>query len=388
MNPVWLLMLGISIVGSNSLVLSPIATDVAASLPRSSATDVMFASAVYGAATAISALTLAPKADQIGLRRALFLALVGLCFAMAICASATALLVLIVGQALAGLAAGLALPAIYGLAAEIAPTGRESETLGKVLTGWTLSLVAGVSLSAILTDYLHWRIVFVILGGTGLILLVALRRSEITETQPNGEATSPLEAIRITGLPPILFFVACYMAAFYGLYAYLGTHLTQALGIGTGIAGLAALSYGVGFGIVAPLDRLIDRYGATKSAPIVFATLLFAYIGLSALAPFGMALIAFCFAWGAANHLGLNILVGQLTALSPGQRATILGLYSAVTYAAMFVGTTVFKMVFEEFGFATIALLSAACIAPATLGAVRRHYRLAKTDIRQNAENG
>ena len=128
MNPVWLLMLGISIVGSNSLVLSPIATDVAASLPSSSATEVMFASAVYGAATAISALTLAPKADQIGLRRALTLALVGLCFAMAICASATALWGLIVGQALAGLAAGLALPAIYGLTAEIAPKGRQSET--------------------------------------------------------------------------------------------------------------------------------------------------------------------------------------------------------------------------------------------------------------------
>jgi len=106
------------------------------------------------------------------------------------------------------------------------------------------------------------------------------------------------------------------------------------------------------------------------------------------LAPFGMALIVFCFMWGAANHLGLNILVGQLTALSPGQRATILGLYSAVTYAAMFVGTTVFKVVFEAYDFSVIALLSAACIAPATLGAVRRQYRLAKADVRQNAENG
>lgn len=209
MNPVWLLMLGISIVGSNSLVLSPIATDVAVSLPRSSATDVMFASAVYGAATAISALTLAPKADQIGLRRALFFALIGLCLTMAVCASATVLWVLIVGQALAGLAAGLALPAIYGLAAEIAPKGHESETLGKVLTGWTLSLVAGVSLSAVLTDFLHWRIVFVILGATGLILLIALRQAEISETRPTEKATSPLEAIRITGLPPILFAVAC-----------------------------------------------------------------------------------------------------------------------------------------------------------------------------------
>ncbi|MEL6511122.1 MAG: MFS transporter [Pseudomonadota bacterium] len=388
MNPVWLLMLGISIVGSNSLVLSPIATDVAVSLPRSSATDVMFASAVYGAATAISALTLAPKADQIGLRRALFFALIGLCLAMAICASSTVLWVLIVGQALAGLAAGLALPAIYGLAAEIAPKGHESETLGNVLTGWTLSLVTGVSLSAVLTDFLHWRIVFVVLGSTGLILLIALRQAEISETRPTEKATSPLEAIRITGLPPILFAVACYMAAFYGLYAYLGTHLTQALGIATGIAGLAALSYGVGFGVVAPLDRFIDQHGATKAAPVVFVTLLCVYVGLSLLAPFGMALIVFCFMWGAANHLGLNILVGQLTALSPGQRATILGLYSAVTYAAMFVGTTVFKVVFEAYDFSVIALLSAACIAPTTLGAVRRQHRLAKADVRQNAENG
>ncbi|MEM0930018.1 MAG: MFS transporter [Pseudomonadota bacterium] len=387
MNPVWLLMLGISIVGSNSLVLSPIATDVAASLPRGSATDVMFASAIYGAATAISALTLAPKADRIGLRRALTLALMGVCLAMAICASATVLWFLIVGQALAGLAAGLALPAVYGLAAEIAPKGRESEILGKVLTGWTLSLVAGVSLSAILTNVLHWRIVFVILGATGLGLLIALTRAEISETRPTGRATSPLEAIRIKGLPPILFAVACYMAAFYGLYAYLGTHLTQVLGIATGIAGLAALSYGVGFGVVAPLDRLIDRHGATKAAPVVFVALLCAYIGLSLLAPFGLALIVFCVVWGAANHLGLNILVGQLTGLSPEQRATILGLYSAVTYAAMFVGTTVFKVVFEAFGFSVIALLSAACIAPATLGAVRRHYRLAKTNVRQNEDN-
>ncbi len=387
MNHVWLLMLGIGIVGSNSLALSPIATDVATSFPGSSATDVMFASAIYGAATAISALALAPKADLIGLRRALILALVGLSFAMAICASAPALWVLISGQAMAGLAAGLALPAIYGLAAEIAPNGRESETLGKVLTGWTLSLIAGVSLSAVLTDLMHWRIVFSFLSAAGLCLLIALKRNDISETRPVGEATSPLQALRIEGLPPILFAVACYMAAFYGLYAYLGTHLTQGLGIATGLAGIAVLFYGVGFGIVAPLDRLIDKHGATKSAPIVFAALLCVYVGLSLLAPYGLALIAFCFVWGAANHLGLNILVGQLTALSPQQRATILGLNSAVTYAAMFVGTTAFKVVFESFGFSIIALLSAVCIAPAMIGAVWKQYRASEADVRRDVEN-
>ena len=381
-------MFGIGIVGSNALILSPIATAVAASFPLSSATDVMVASAIYGAGTAVSALILAPKADQIGLRCALFIALVGLSFGMAICASAPTLWVLIAGQAVAGLSAGLALPAIYGLAAEVAPAGRESETLGKVLTGWTLSLVAGVSLSAVLADIVHWRAVFVLLAVTSLLVLIALKRANISEPVPAGAPTSPLRALRIDGLPPILLAVACYMAAFYGLYAFVGTHLTEGLGIATSVAGLAALSYGVGFGVVAPLDRLIDRHGATKSAPIVFAALLGVYVGLSLLAPYGPALIAFCFGWGAANHLCLSILVGQLTALSPGQRATILGLYSAVTYAAMFAGTTAFKTVFETLGFSTIALLSAACIAPALAGAVRRRQLVAKPDIRRDAENG
>lgn len=388
MNPVWLLMFGIGIVGSNSLVLSPIASDVAASFAHASATDVMVASAIYGAATALSALLLAPKADQIGLRHALSGALVGLCLAMAISAAAPALWALIAGQALAGLAAGLALPAIYGLSAEIAPDGRGSETLGKVLTGWTLSLVAGVSFSAILADLLHWRAVYWLLGGASLLVLIGAKRADIPEPMVSGVSTSPLKALRIQGLPPLLFAVACYMAAFYGLYAFLGSHLTEGLGIATKVAGMAALSYGVGFGIVAPLDRLIDRHGATKSAPVVFTALLSIYIGLSMIAPFGWALIAFCFLWGAGNHLGLNLLVGQLTALSPQRRATILGLYSAVTYAAMFAGTAAFKPVFEFHGFEAISLLSAACILPALIGAIRKQVRAAKEDVSCDAENG
>jgi len=46
MNPVWLLMAAIGLVGSNGLVLSPIAGDVAGSFAGRSAADVMMASAV------------------------------------------------------------------------------------------------------------------------------------------------------------------------------------------------------------------------------------------------------------------------------------------------------------------------------------------------------
>lgn len=388
MNPIWLLMCAIGVVGSNSLVLSPIAGDVAGSFAGTSATDVMTASAVYGAGTALSALFLAPFADRMGLRRALFLALFGLALSLGASAASPVLLVLILAQGVAGLAAGLALPAIYGLAADLAPKGRESETLGKVLTGWTLSLVAGVSLSSMLADFLHWRAVFAILGMVSLLLILSLRRADIVERATSGETTSPLVALRIAGLPPILFGVACYMAAFYGLYAYLGTHLTETLALSTALAGVAALSYGVGFGVVAPLDRLIDRHGAPRAAPFVFGALLLVYLGLAMVSPLWLAVLVGCFAWGAINHLGLNLLVGQLTALSPDQRGTILGLYSAVTYAAMFLGTAAFKPVFEAYGFATVAVLSAVCIAPALFSAIRSGPQMSqKADVRCTAEN-
>ena len=372
MHPVWLLMSAIGVVGSNSLLLSPIARDVAASFADRTAAEVMIASALYGCGTAVSALILAPQADRFGLGRALLWALAGLALSLGISAAAPTIWALCLAQTAAGLCAGVALPAIYGLAADVASPGRESETLGKVLTGWTLSLVAGVSLSAILSDLTHWRAVYAALAVGAAGLIVAIGRTEIDLSRGSGTVASPFAALRVAGLSPLLASVVGYMAAFYGLYAYLGSHLTETVGFSTSVAGLAALSYGIGFGVVAPLDRLIDCHGAGRAAPVVFASLMAVYGGLAVLAASGEAIIAVCLLWGAANHLGLNILVGQLTALSNDRRGAILGLYSAATYGAMFVGTASFGVVYSAFGFPTIAALSAVCAAPCLAIAVHR----------------
>lgn len=376
MKPVWVLMSAIGVVGANSLVLSPIATDVAGAFDGRGASDVMVASAVYGAGTALSALFLAPQADRIGLRRALLWALTVLAIALVGSALAPSLEVLVVAQGLTGLGAGLALPAIYGLAADISPKGQESETLGKVLTGWTLSLVAGVSLSAVVADFVHWRAVFGVMAVASVALWVSVRRLTVTPKAAAEVSTSPLGAIRVAGVKPVLLAVAAFMGAFYGVYAFLGTHMTATLGYSTAFAGLATLSYGIGFGAVAPLDRLIDRFGAARAAPVVFGALTVVYLMMATVAGNGMAVLGVCLIWGAVNHLGLNIMVGQLSALSVSQRGAILGLYSATTYAAMFVGTAGFGRVYTAQGFEVIAVLSAVCILPAVIGALWRLRRV------------
>ena len=72
--------------------------------------------------------------------------------------------------------------------------------------------------------------------------------------------------------------------------------------------------------------------------------------------------------WGLANHFGLNVLVMRLTALDPSRRGTIMGLNSAVTYFAVFVGTTGFGPLYTGFGFAASAIVAAAADAGRRLG--------------------
>ena len=53
---------------------------------------------------------------------------------------------------------------------------------------------------------------------------------------------------------------------------------------------------------------------------------------------------------------GLNVLVTRLTALDPTRRGTIMGLNSAVTYLAVFAGTTGFGSIYTAYGFAACCL--------------------------------
>lgn len=368
---VFTLACAVAVIGANSLALSPIAGAVANSFSGEDAAGVMRAAAAYGLATALSALALAPSIDRIGQRVALVRALVALVVAMAVAALAPNLWVFGLAQALAGMAAGCALPAIYALSVRIARRGRESETLGMVLVGWTVSLVVGGSVAALVADAVHWRLVFAALSLLAGGVALGLRRSEGWPPRPPRIAAGrPLNALRLPGIVSSLLLVATYMTAFYGLYTYLGPHLTDRLGWSTASAGLAPVAYGLGFGAAAFADRLLDRWGTTPVAPFVFLGLALLYVAMAEAAADGMLVITICVAWGLANHAGVNLIISRLIALDPGQSGALMGLYSTVTYLSVFVGATVYQVLFRWVGFAGCAFASACCLAATVVLAV------------------
>ncbi|GFE80036.1 MFS transporter [Steroidobacter agaridevorans] len=361
----------VAVIGSNSLGLGPIAPEVARSL-GSTVPTVMMAAAAFGLGTAASALFLARHIDRIGSRRMLQIALALLAAALVLSALSPMVSVLIVSQLIAGIASGIALPAIYSSAAAIAPSGRESRTIGVVLTGWTLSMVVGVALSAVLADFVHWRAVFAAIAILALAAIAMLSISKYREVLATESAPLPLEALQIKGIKPLLIACGAFMAAFYGIYGYLGDYLHHGLGQPVSANGLAALVYGLGFGAATLLDNVVDRLGARRVMPAAFLATGVVYVSMALFGgSFTMLLIA-VFLWGLANHFGLNVLIMRLSAIDPARRGTIMGLNSAVTYLAGFVGTAAFAPLHTEFGFAVSTFVAAGLMVVAVLAAASR----------------
>ncbi len=364
---VFLLMCAVGVLGANVLMLSPIASAVAVSFPGAGAGDVLGAAAVYGLCTALSALTLAPLNDRFGADRALLVAYAALSLALLASGITPSLGGLVLAQGFAGVASGVALPAIHGLAAHVAPPGRAAQTMGIVLTGWTLSTVAGVSLAALATEIFGWRSVYICLGLLGLGLTGLLASAHLDA--PRGRVTSPLTALRVPGVGRALAMMGLLMLAFYGVYTFSGPQITERLGRSTAAAGLLPLLYGLGFGASAWLDHHIDRLGPERAAGSLYGGMIAVYLAIAAAAGEFRALLAMAFVWGVVQHLSLNLTVGRLTALDPAQRGAILGLNSTITYLAVFAGAAGGRPVFETAGFPALALIAAGLLVVVTLEA-------------------
>jgi len=352
-----ILLSAIGVIGANSLLLSPLVTAVGSDL-QVTAAQVMQAASAYGLGVAAAALLLAPLGDRFGSGRLLRAALVVLAFGLAASALAPNIYALIAAQSLCGLAAGAALPSIYTLAATIAPKGRESQTLGAVLTGWTVSLVLGVSAGAWLTDLIGWRAVYTALSlGTAALWLFSSRLRQLGAS--GSRATSPLTAFKVPGMARGLLATVLLMLSFYITYFFIGAHVTVVLGLSTTKAGLVPLFYGIGFGLAVMADPLLDRLGLARATTPVFLIISATYGSMITLAGEFHGLLMISVVWGVFQHLGLNLLVARLTALDPSQRGAIMGLYSTATYLCIFAVPTLGGLAYASWGLAGCLAISA-----------------------------
>ncbi|WAI81387.1 MULTISPECIES: MFS transporter [Achromobacter] len=369
------LMFAVSVVGSNGLALSPILTDVARSFSTSALT-ISTAISAYGAATAASAFFLAARIDRIGIRRSLLGAMLVLIAALILSATAPHWLVLTLAQALAGAAAGVILPAAYGSASLVAPVGQETRTLGRVIAGWSVSLVAGVPLSALISDAVGWRATYGTLALCATIALLGLRKLP----ERRAENPAPLRLSRLLAplsyrdVPVLLLACLAFSSAFYGVYAFLADHVRTLLALSAGKVGFIAFAYGAGFMLAGFAGApLIERLGPRRALPLALATIATVYLLLLPAAQALAAVLAIAVLWGAASQISLNLLVLLLSRARPDERGAVLGLNTCTTYLGASVGTAVAGTLYTHAGFEALGVCAAAVVGLAALGL---HWRL------------
>ena len=401
-NPVvWSLTVSVAIVGSNSLALGPIAPDIARDLQTDLA-SILQASAAFGGGTAVSAFFLAKYIDHVGIKAGLCTALLVLTLAFIGTAISMSAWHLVLAQFVAGIAAGVALPACYSGAAVIAPPEQSSRVLGIVLTGWTISLVMGVTLSTLIADSIHWRSVYALFAIVAASITFYNVVASLPGKPPAQNTISMLSAFAIKGVPSLLLQVACYMTAFYGVYNLVGDHVVSTLNYSLSTNALVALSYGIGFGLATLFDPVIDslipadgsenKVPATTTAqserpppPAPKMRITFKRSSITAMALMALALLYFTLAiasaslatliivtgvWGMLNHIGLNILIASLNATNTRHRGAVLGLYSGITYVCMSIGTVIFSSIYQWGDFWLLCLVGSALCLLGTLVAV------------------
>lgn len=76
-----------------------------------------------------------------------------------------------------------------------------------------------------------------------------------------------LALLRQRDVPQLLLICLAFMAAFHGVYAFIGEHVRATLDLPAGHAGLIVLTCGLGFGAAGLGDGWLDRLGPDRVFP-------------------------------------------------------------------------------------------------------------------------
>ncbi len=381
-TPLLLLMLSIAAVGIQALMLSPLLTDIAAGL-GTEAKEIGFAASAYGVGVAAAALLAAPQLGRWPKRGAIRIAFAVLAVSLFLCAFAWDWRVLAAAQLVAGLASGVIIPATYALTGDIAPPDRRSQDLGKVLFGWSIAMVAGVPLAALLSAVVGWRGTFVIVGLVAATMPFAgALLPRVSSFGTVGERVRYIDVLRLPGAWLGYVSTFAYMIAFYQTYTFIGDHVRQTHGAGAWLGGTISLAYGIGFGLGVVFDKWIDHKGPTRVLPLGLTLVGINYVVLPFAAERILTVALWPFFWGLANHFCMTALVSYMNTLSPRLRGTIMGLFSFTTYVSLGTAGAVYGPVYQAYGFYAVSFASAATVAVAAVIALPRSLSVSPGSLR------
>lgn len=353
--PVWLCWFAMVLDGFDLVVLGTvIPTLIATGDLGFDAVGATFAATISLVGVGLGALFIAPLADRFGRRRLLIGCVAGFSLFTLAIAFAPNVAVFSALRMLAGLGLGACLPAALAYMNDYAPAGTAAKSTTRTMTGYHVGAVATALLAIAIVP--NWRLMFIIGGVAGLVLLPFLwaklpesLTDERTGDPSSGTGTAPVARMRdLTHKPYPLIALGIGVASFMGLLLVYGlnTWLPQLMAaagypVSTGLTLLLVLNLGAVAGLFLA-GYLADKHGAKKVVLVWFGVSAVLLALLSIQIPSALLLNIAVFVTGVFVFSSQVLVYAWVSLLFPARlRGTALGFAAGVGRIGAIVGPAV-----------------------------------------------
>ena len=270
---------------------------------------------------------------------------------------------------LAGIGGAAIIPLAVAWLGDVIPYERRQPILARFASGQILGVVFGQAAGGVLGELVGWRGAMVLLGTAHIIAgaMIALEMRRLTVGVPTpGQARwreAARAAYRILQRPWSRILLGTTFlegVLMFGAFAYVGAHLHQRFGIGSGLVGVTIAAFGIGALVYAlTAGWLVRRFGQAKLMAVGSTLLAFGYVVLAMtpwlwLAPPAVAII------GLGFYMLHNTLQTEATQLAPEARGLSVSLFAIMLFTGQSVGVALAGWMLDRWGGEPVFLGAAA----------------------------
>ncbi|GIP04730.1 MFS transporter [Paenibacillus sp. JNUCC32] len=277
----------------------------------------------------------------------------------------------VIARVLMAMGAGMVVVTALGIAAKIAPPGKQASSIATVVMGFTASLIIGVPLGRVAAAAFGWKSVFGLIAVLGIISMFVLHKA-IPKT--TGDAPVPLlQQFALLKKPKVALGLAItffWLGGYSVAYTYLSPYLLNVSGLNEQWISSALFAFGIASLIGSKFGGFsTDRWGVPLTLIggmllhiIALIVLTFTDAGASVMLVFAVLVIWSLAAWSSGPTQQYN-----LVQLEPNSSGVMLGLNQSMMQLSMAAGAGIGGIAIERISLSSIAWIGAAGVAIAAV---------------------
>ena len=277
----------------------------------------------------------------------------------------------VIARVLMAMGAGMVVVTALGIAAKIAPPGKQASSIATVVMGFTASLIIGVPLGRVAAAAFGWKSVFGLIAVLGILSMFVLHKA-IPKT--TGDAPVPLlQQFALLKKPKVALGLAItffWLGGYSVAYTYLSPYLLNVSGLNEQWISSALFAFGIASLIGSKFGGFsTDRWGVPLTLIggmllhiIALIVLSFTNAGASVMLVFAVLVIWSLAAWSSGPTQQYN-----LVQLEPNSSGVMLGLNQSMMQLSMAAGAGIGGIAIERISLSSIAWIGAAGVAIAAV---------------------